>query len=755
VAVEQDAYVGRRLRRLEDPHLVTGRGLYASDPRPEGLVHLAVYRSPYPHARVLKLDLEAVRARPGVLGAWSAADLPELAAGLADEVPGQLRAHPRPVIAGSTARYQGEPLAVVVAETAYEAADALEAVEAELEPLAAVGTLDAALAEAAPRVHEDLDSNLAGSIQTAFGDGDGAFEPGAVVVSATLDVPRICGGYMEPRAVTAAPDGDRLTIWTSTQWTFGVRDRVAALLGMAPEAVHVVAADVGGGFGPKGEVYPEEALVAAAARRLGRPVRWVASRSEDTQATAHGHGTRAELELAADPDGRLRGLRGRILIDAGAYTASGTTLGDLIVSHLISAYRLPAMSVEAQVVHTNTVPTGFVRGGARPIGNFCIERLMDRLARRLGLDPVEVRLRNLIPPQAMPYDTGLPQGRGTAVYDGGDYPRLLSLVEEALEGVAEGPRPDGRIVARGIVCCVDSSGFGRREPARVRLEPAGIAHLFLGSTPQGQSHLTTAAQVLAERLGWPLERIRVTAGDTRVVPWALLTAGSRSAVQVGNATALAARSARQRLLERAAETLEADPADLVISQGVISVRGAPGRAVDAREVIPAEGLEVLELFSPPVPLAYSSGCHGAVISLDPQTGLVDVERYVIAHDTGRVINPLVVEGQLQGGWAHGLGYALFEEAVYTPDGNMATPSFLDYSVPSAPELRARLELRPIQTPTEANPEGFKGAGESGTIPVPAAISQAVERALSFLRPEATVDRLPLTPQRVLELARGG
>ena len=739
---------------MEDANLITGRGLYASDPRLEGLAHLVLFRSPFGRARIDRLSLDAARANPGVLAAWTDQDLTELAAGMGDLAPRQLAARSRPILASGETRYQGEALAAVVAESAYVASDALELVEAELEPLPAAGTLGDALAQGAPRVHDDLESNVSGSITRSYGDVESAFGAGSVVASCRLEVPRICGGYMEPRAITASYEDGRLTMWVSTQWTFGVRDKVADVLGMERDHVRVVAGDVGGGFGPKGELYPEEALVAAAARRLGRPVRWVAGRTEDTQATAQGHGTLVDLELAAAPDGTLRGLRGRIFVDTGAYTASGAGLGDLIVSHLLSAYRLPAMSVEIAVVYTNAVPTGFVRGGARPIGNFAIERLMDLLARKLDRDPVEVRRQNLVSPEAMPYDTGLPAGRATVVYDGGDYPRLLRTLMDALGDVHEGRREDGRLVGRAIVCCVESSGFGGKEPARVRLEKDGTARLFVGSTPQGQGHRTSAAQVLADRLGWPLDRVLVTAGDTAAVETATMTAGSRTAVQVGNATAMAGRSIRRKLLERAAETLEADAADLLLADGVISVRGTPTRSVDARTVVSDEGIEALELFTPPAPLAYSSGCHGAVVSVDTDTGSVAVERYVIVHDTGRPINPMLVEGQMQGGFAHGLGYALYEEAVYSPEGNLLSASFLDYSVPSAPELSAQLSLLPIVTPTEANAEGFKGAGESGTVPVPAAIAAAVERALSHLRPEVVVDRLPLSPERVMSLVRG-
>jgi aerobic carbon-monoxide dehydrogenase large subunit len=754
VTTEEPA-IGRRVRRSEDEALVTGRGRYAADPALEGLAHLAVFRSPFGRARIDRLDLSAARAHPGVLAAWSAADLPELAGDMEDPAPRHLAARSRPLLAGREARYQGEALAVIVAETPYAAADALELVEAELEPLPAAATLDAALAEGAPRVHDDLESNVAGVIPRRYGDIQAAFAPDSVVTGISLDVPRISGGYMEPRALTAAFEDGRLTLWASTQWVFGVRDKVAGLLGLDRDRVRVLAVDVGGGFGPKGELYPEETLVALAAMRLGRPVRWVASRTEDTQVTAQGHGTRAELEIAAAADGTLRGIRGRFHTEAGAYAAAGAGLAELIMSHLLSMYRLPALDVETAVVYTNAVPTGFVRGGARPVGNFAVERLMDQLARRLGRDPVDLRRQNLVPPEAMPYDTGLPAGRHTAIYDGGDYPRLLAAVEEALGDVREGPREDGRLVGRGVVCCVESSGFGGNEPARVRLERDGVARLFVGSTPQGQGHRTVAAQVLADRLGWPLERIVVTAADTAGVEHATMTAGSRTAVQVGNATALAGRAMRRRLLEQAAETLEADPADLVLTDGVVAVRGAPGRSVDVREVIPEAGLEVLELFTPPRPLAYSSGCHGAVVAVDPDTGSVEIERYVIAHDTGRPINPMLVEGQMQGGYAHGVGYALFEEDVYSPDGSLLSASFLDYSVPGPPELATVPELRPQVTPTDANPEGIKGAGESGTVPVPAAICAAVERALSHVRPEVAVGRLPLAPERVLKLARGG
>jgi carbon-monoxide dehydrogenase large subunit len=410
------------------------------------------------------------------------------------------------------------------------------------------------------------------------------------------------------------------------------------------------------------------------------------------------------------------------------------------------------MDVQYQLVYTNSVPAGFIRGGGRPLGNYGMERVMDRLARELNLEPAELRRRNLIQPDQIPYTTGFPAGRSGYVYDSGDYPRLLEATLERL-----GPDPgkngqvDGRLIGVGVACCVESTGFGRGEPAKIHVGKDGIAHVYVGSSPQGQGHETMVALVAAERLGWPFEKIRVTAGDTRHVPFALVTAGSRSAVQVGSATAQAATAMRKRLLERAGEVLEADAQDLVLENGVIGVRGTPSRQVPATDVLPAEGLEVFESFDPTRPLTFSSGCHAAVVAVDPETGQVEVLRYVIACDAGKMINPVTLEGQLHGGYAHGLGYALYEASLYDQDGTYRTASFLDYTIVSTGEVGAVLELLHFETPAGSNPEGFKGAGESGTIPVPAAISNAVEDALRKRNPHAVVDRLPISSDRILEL----
>lgn len=750
-------YIGRRLRRVEDERLITGRGRYAGDIKLENLAHVAFCRSAVPHARIHAIDTSAARSQPGVVAVWTADDLPEVAGGLSDWGPEDMVTHSRPILNRDEVNYVGEAFAVVVAESEYIARDAADQVLAGMEPLRAAGDVITATSSGAPVVHAGMKDNTARRHTIAYGDIASAFAAGNVTAKIRLTTARVAGAAMEPRAVTATPDpdGNGLKVWTSTQNVFGVREAIAGALGLDNEQVRVVAEDVGGGFGAKGSAFPEEVLTALAAWRLKRPARWVASRSEDGATTAQGHGSVIELEIASDRDGKLQGLRGTLLHDLGAYAGSGAGQPELIVAHMLSAYVMPAMHVETSLVYTNAVPGGFIRGGGRPLGNYAVERAMDRLARELDISPAELRRRNLVQPEQIPFTTGFPSGRKGLVYDSGDYPRLLSLTLEKLGDVPADGAPDyaadGRLVGVGLACCVESTSFGNHEPARLRVNKDGTAELFVGSTPQGQGHETMAAQVAADRLGWPIEKISVTVGDTRHVPFALLTAGSRSAVQVGNATAKAAVALRKQLLERAGDVLEADPADLVLEDGVIAVRGAPGKKLAATEIVPDEGLEVLETFDPKRPLTHSSGCHAAVVAVDPETGHVEVLRYVIAHDTGKAINELIVEGQMHGGYAHGLGYALFEAAVYDADGSYRTASFLDYTIVSAGEVGATPELVHIETPTDANPEGFKGAGESGTIPVPAAIANAVEDALRKRNPDAVVDHLPITSDRIVEI----
>ena len=725
---------------------------------------MGVVRSPYPLAQVGAIRLEAAHALPGVVGVFAASDLPELNNQMGDPSPPGVQAVPRPVLATGKVHYAGEPIAVVVAETAEVAVDAAEQVEVDFTPLEGVGDVLSATAEGASILHDGMTSNIAGTIERRFGDVDAAFGQAPVVVKQTLRFGRVIGGYMEPRAsaATLEPNGN-LKVWTSTQWVYGVRDRIASILGLEQSQVRVVAPDVGGGFGAKGQVYPEEILVAALARRLRRPVRWVATRTEDTQATGQSHGDVAEAELAANQDGTLRGLRVRLKHDVGAYGGPGLGQSDNILGHAISAYRIPALDARAELIYTDTVPTGFIRGGGREVGNFIIERLMDRLADRLSghtlsatacPTTVDVRRRNLITPEQMPYETGYKRmGTRPVIYDGGDYPRLLdAALEAAGYQEARQQQAHGSRIGIGVACCVESAGIQQPEPARVRIQPNGDVAAYVGSTPGGQGHRTVFAQVIADQLGWPIERVQVFAGDTTSVPNSANTAGSRSALEVGNAAAAAAQAARTALLERAQARLEVAAEDLEVGPGGVHVRGAPGRQVALADLVDGDGTVDGETRFQSNG-AYTSAVHVVVLEVDPETATVHVLRYAIAHDCGQAINPLVVDGQLQGGLVHGLGYALMEEAVYQPDGTFATANFADYTLPSRGiPMEVQPRLVEVHAPVLGNnPQGFKGVGETGTIAAPAAVVGALENALRRLGVHAEIGTLPVTPRRLYEL----
>ena len=746
--------VGKSLLRLEDRPLVQGHGQYAGDVRLPGALHVAVVRSAYPHARLRSVNLGSARALSGVVGAFAGADLPELGGSTRDPAPPDLKAEPRPVLAQAKVCYVGQPIAVVVAEDAAIAADAADLIEVDLEPLEGAGDVMSATAPNAPLLFEELGSNIAGRVERTFGDIDAAFASAPVVVRQTFRFGRVIGGYMEPRATAATFDAatGQFTVWTSTQWVYGVRDRIAQVLGLDKSAVRVLAPDVGGAFGAKGQVYPEEIVLAALARRLGRPMRWTASRTEDTQATGQSHGDAATAELAANTDGTLRGLRVRLQHDAGAYGGAGLGQSDNILSHVVSAYRLPALDAESQLIYTNTVPTGFVRGGGREVGNFIIERMMDRLARHLGISPVEARRRNLIQPSEMPYTTGYKRGARVVTYDGGDYPELLRRALEAVgEDGSSRQREPG--VGFGVACCVESAGIQQPEPAVIRVDPDGTVHAYIGSTPGGQGHRTVFAQVVAEHLGWPLDKIEIISGDSSAVSSSANTAGSRSALEVGNAAALVARRTRQALVERAQAVLEASADDLVLGPGGAEVRGAPGQRVDLASLL-AKPLEVEESFQSSG--AYTGAVHAVLLRVDPEAASVNVLRYAIAHDCGQPINPLLVNGQLQGGLVHGLGYALMEEAVYLPDGTFTTANFADYTLPGRGiPVEVRPELVEIHAPVIGNnPEGFKGVGETGTIAAPAAVVSALEDALRSLGVDAQLGTLPMTPNRLYAVLSG-
>ncbi len=729
---------GAALPRLEDARLVTGRGKYIDDLRLPGMLHAAIVRSPHAHARLVRIDATAARAFPGVIAVWTDADLPRFPSLPARRQPAS-RIPNRLVLARDTVRHVGEPVAVVVAIDDSVAVDAAERVEVEYEALDPLLDAEAALVPTAPLVHPDLGTNEAYCIEHEHGDVDAAFAAASVRVRARTAHPRVAAVAIEPRGVVADPgtrDG-RFSVWTATQGPFGIRDSLAPFLGLDPQALRVVALEVGGGFGAKNGLYPEEVLIPWAAQQLHRPVKWIETRSESMVATTQGRSMVLEGELAARADGTLLGLRASIIGDAGAYLHANTVMPPIRAQQLLSGcYRIPAMRIRVQLAFTHKVPSGPYRGAGRPEGNYLIETLMDELAAELSLDPAEIRRRNFIPPDAFPFATATGME-----YDSGNYPlaldRALAMVDYATLR-RESPGPDGALRGIGIACFVETAGVGPEQPesARVEVDGEGLVTLYSGTSPHGQGHETILAQLIGDELGVSMDRIRVLHGDTAVGPRGTGTFGSRSATLGGTATLLAGREVRARVVRAAAHLLEAGEGDLVFADNRVTVAGTQ-RGIDwadlaracATGAIPGlDGqLEATQFFTP-TGLVYPFGAHVAVVRIDAETGQVRVLRYVAVDDCGRAINPLIVEGQIQGGVAQGIGETLYEEMVFDSAGQPRTASLVDYGVPAATEIPA-IETDRTETPSPLNPLGVKGVGESGTIGGSIAIASAVRDAL--------------------------
>lgn len=730
--------VGAAIPRVEDTRLVSGAGSYVDDLRLPGMLHAAVVRSRHAHARIVRIDSAKARALGGVVGVWTAADLDPFPS-LPARAPVPARFPHRPVLAREVVRYVGEGLALVVAADRHVAADAAELVEVDYEALEPVLEPEEALQPGAPLVHPELGTNEAYRIDREHGDVAAAFARAPVRVHARTPHPRLAAVAIEPRGVLARPEtaGGALTVWTSTQSAFNVRELLAPFLGLDPQALRVVAPDVGGAFGAKNGLYPEEVLIPWVARRLGRPVKWIEGRSESMVATTQGRGLILDGELAALADGTILAVRASIVGEAGAYLHLNTAMPPIRAQQLLSGcYRIPAIAMTVQSVFTHRPPTGPYRGAGRPEGNYLIETLVDELAGALRADPTEVRKRNFVAPEAFPYAS--PTGM---VYDTGNYRAAL---DRALEMAgyralrAQGPPVDGRLRGIGVACFVETAGVGPEtsESARVAVERDGQVTVHTGSSPHGQGHETTWAQLVGDELGVPLERVRVLHGDTSQGPRGTGTFGSRSGPLGGSAVLLAGREVRALAARAAAHLLEARAEDLTFSGGCVMVAGTR-RGIDLEEVarrcaageVPGlnDGLQATHFFTPSG-LIYPFGAHVAVVEIDRATGALQVVRYVAVDDCGRVINPLIVEGQIQGGVGQGLAEALYEEMVFDAQGQPQTGTLMDYGIPCALDLPP-IETDRTETPTPLNPLGAKGVGESGTIGAPIAIASAVRDAL--------------------------
>ena len=764
------APIGLSVKRREDRRFLTGRGRFVDDVRLPRLVHAAIVRSPHAHARVVDVNARRARAHPGVVAVLTIADLPECTAAVPPLVATpKFRAYAQPAIAGPKVRHAGEAVAVVVADDAYGAADAVDAVEVRYETLPAAATVEAALAPGAARVFDEWPDNVAGPSTGTVGDVARGFAQAHAIVEAGLTVPRIAAMPIEPRGIVALPDAPdgRLTVWTSTQVPFAVRAAIAAALGLAEEQVRVIAPDVGGGFGAKGHVYPEEVLIAAVARRLGRSVKWIEMRREHFLATAPDRDQRHQARLGVARDGTITAIETTFTRDSGAYPVIGDVISLNTINHLPGPYRVANLRGSAVNVVTHKSFTAAYRGAGRPEGAYVLDRLLDRAARGVGLDPAELRRRNLIRPDEMPFATGLRYRDGVPiVYDPADYrvafDRLLDRFGYGEWRSAQQARWGSTTpIGIGLSAYLEGTGIGPFEGADVRIDPSGLVYLQIGVSSQGQAHETTLAQVCAAELGVDVERIVVVGGDTAVLGYGNGTIASRVAAVAGPAVQQTSREVARKARLVAAEMLECAPADVVLAQGVAHVAGLAQRRVElgalARASVRsptllregAPGLHACAFFRPET-VTWAFGAHACAIEVDVETGALRLLRYAAVHDCGRPLNPMVVEGQLHGGIVQGIGAALAEELIYDGNGQLLTGSLMEYGVPRADQVPP-LEVIALDFPSTRNEMGIKGVGESGIIsPVPA-IANAVEDAL--IDRGAEISRVPLTAGSIWEALR--
>jgi carbon-monoxide dehydrogenase large subunit len=783
-AVAGNGHVGRALRRKEDPRLITGRASYVDDINLVGQLWAAWVRSPEAHAKIVSIDTSAAKARDGVIAVYTHEDLDmESALPMAWVPPGvDVNTPDHWVLAKGEVKHVGDPVALVIGDDRYAVVDAAEDVLVEYDPLPVVTDPEAALEPGSPLVHEQFGTNKVCEWSLGGGDLEAGFAEADVIIERRIVNHRTAGAAIEPRGVLAEYRGDRLTIWTSTQIPHLLRLFLSTLLGVSEERVRVIAPEVGGGFGSKLQVYAEEVGCAWAARKLGRPVKWIETRSEGMMVTHQGRDQIDKIRVGAKRDGTLTAFHATIIADIGAYQMVFTPMIPALSAFVMcGVYKTPAVQTDVIDVMTNKFPTDAIRGAGRPEATHMIEVTMDQLAEELGMDRLELRRRNFIPPFSNGHETPI----GVA-YDSGNYEaaldKLLTHIDPAqVRQEAEALREKG--IYRGIGFCtyteicgnapsriVGPGGFGVQgggwESAGVRVHATGTATLYTGTSPHGQGHETGFAQIVADRLGIDPEQVEVIHGDTQTGPWGLDTYGSRSLAVGGEAAARAAKKVADKAKAIVAHQLEADPGDIELRDGKFIVRGSPEKGMTLAEVAGAayvpenlpEGMEPgldEQTFYDPENFVFPFGAHACVVDVDAETGKVDVVRYVAVDDCGPAINPLLIDGQVHGGITHALGQALFERVHYDESGQLVTGSFVDYALPTAAELPS-FETDRTETPSPVNTLGVKGVGEAGTIAGSATVTNAV---IDALRPLGVkLINMPLTPMRVWEAineAKGG
>ena len=777
-----DRPFGASLKRVEDARLITGNGRYTNNLNQPGMVHMAVVRSPYAHARILSIDTARAAGLPGVIGVYTGQEMRDAGFGgipCAWVVPDSDTKTPEhPPVAVDTVRYVGDAVAIVVAETEQQARDATYAVDVDYDVLDAVTEGRRATADGAPQLHDDVDNNLCFHWTVAGGDIDAAFAVADVVVTDTIVNQRLIPMAMEPRAALARWDVamEELTLWVTSQNPHIARFLLSLDTGIPEHKIRVIAPDVGGGFGSKIPHYPEDSMVIFASQKTGRPVKWNESRSENFQATSHGRDHYQEVEMAATSDGVILGLRAKVWANLGAYLSTAATGVPTILHGLMlsGAYTFPAVHEDVYGVFTNTTPVDAYRGAGRPEATFMVERMMDLVAHEIGMDPAELRRKNLIPPFTDGHEviTGL-------VYDTGNYEPALDLAMQmvdypALRKKQTQLRQQGRYVGIGIVTYTEICGLGPSEVAGavgfggglwesaiVRFHPSGKVNVMVGVSPHGQGEATTFAQIVGDQLGLPVGDVEIIYGDTDLTPMGWGTYGSRTTAVAGGAIMGAIAKIKEKGVKIAAHLLEASTEDIEFADGKFSVKGSKDQSMTIQDIALAAntawdmpegvepGLEASAFFNPSN-FVYPFGTHIAMVEVDPETGEIELQRYAAVDDCGPIINPMIVEGQIHGGIVQGVGQALWEAAGYDENGNLVTGSLMDYAIPKAGSFPP-FELGKTETPTPVNPLGVKGVGETGTIASTPAVYNAVMDALVPLGVKK-ID-MPMTPERVWRAIR--
>jgi carbon-monoxide dehydrogenase large subunit len=742
-----------------------------------GMLHAAALRSPYGHARIKSIDATAALGLPGVVAFFSAAEIrgkvrpfPEPALREVNPVARKMidleaKSHPMEALPTEKVLWTGQPIAYLVAVDRYVAEDALELIDVDYEPLPVVADIDSALARDAPLLHPELGNNVQQTYHVETGDLEAAFAGATHTLKARISMGRQVANAMEPRGMVADYDEgrDQITVWSTTIRPHLLRDIITEMLDMPTDSVRCIGPDIGGSFGSG--MFHEEAMIPFLARELRRPIRWIEDRRENLLNTRHARDQVHDVEVAYNDDGTIVGLRNDFKVDFGAHNNYAITVSYNIAAHMRGPFRIDNYSVHGTGVLTNKAPCAPVRGAGRPECAYSMDRVVDLVADALGMDPIDVRRKNLLRPEDMPHDMGIPYRDGkTIVYDRGDFPaqleQLLELIDiDSWKARQRDASTNGKRIGIGIGAFLEGSGVGPHEGAVVRVDQTGKVSIYTGAQPHGQGLETTLAQIAADQLGLDPADITIRATDTSQIPFGVGTFASRSGVTAGNAVAIASSKLRKKILAVAGELLEVSPEDLEFAGGKATVRGSSATGVTLQEIAHAAapgprsrvpegmdpGLEEQYYFVPPT-VTWSSGTHAAVVEVDEETGFVHLLEYATVDDCGQMLNPMIVEGQAHGGVAHGIGNALFEEAVYDADGNLLTSTYMDYLLVTAAEM-PHIKLGHQSFPSEKNPLGVKGVGEGGAVAPPGAIHNAIVDAFRPLKIQ--INHAPVTPEALL------